>query len=55
MYVIRYIMFKIYIKPGCPYCQEAINTVTTRNISHKIISLKTEKNISAITNNAPML
>ena len=50
MYVIRYIMFKIYVKPGCPYCQETINTVTIRNISHKIISLKTEKRREEIKN-----
>tara|TARA_B100000963_G_C22613647_1_gene666163 strand:- start:185 stop:556 length:372 start_codon:yes stop_codon:yes gene_type:complete len=36
-------MFKIYVKPGCPYCAHAIHTVKTRKIEHKVIELKTEK------------
>ena len=36
-------MFKIYVKPGCPYCENAIQTVKTRKIPHKIIELQTEK------------
>ena len=35
-------MFKIYVKPGCPYCAHAIHTVKTRKIEHKVIELKTE-------------
>jgi glutaredoxin len=36
-------MFKIYVKPGCPYCAETISTAKYRKINHKIIELKTEK------------
>jgi len=36
-------MFKIYVRPGCPFCADAIQTVKSRKIAHKIIELKTEK------------
>jgi glutaredoxin len=36
-------MFSLYVKPGCPYCADAIETVISKNIAHKVIELKTEK------------
>ena len=41
-------MFKVYIKPGCPYCADTVQTLKSRKIEHKVIELKTEARRNAI-------